>query len=48
MKTDTPNKATKLKTATYYFKMVLPEMDSLVRIISEGKAHMMSFDVDEL
>ncbi len=48
VKTDTPNKATKLKTATYYFKMVLPEMDSLVRIISEGKAHMMSFDVDEL
>jgi len=48
VKADVPNKATKLKTATYFFKMILPEMDSLVRIIGEGKAHMMSFDVDEL
>jgi hypothetical protein len=48
VKADTPNKATKLKTANYFFKMVLPEMDSLVRIIAEGKAHMMSFEVDEL
>jgi 3-(methylsulfanyl)propanoyl-CoA dehydrogenase len=48
VKADVPNKANKLKTANYFYKMVLPEMDSLVRIIAEGKQHIMAFDVEEL
>lgn len=44
----TPNVETKLKTARYYFDMVLPESAALVRIIRAGKEPMMSFDADEL
>ncbi|MCA9538589.1 MAG: acyl-CoA dehydrogenase [Myxococcales bacterium] len=38
---------TKLKTARYYLHNVLPEAESLVAIISAGKAGMMAFDADE-
>ncbi|MCB9541715.1 MAG: acyl-CoA dehydrogenase C-terminal domain-containing protein [bacterium] len=38
---------TKLKTARYYFSHVLPETESLYRIIAAGKANMMAFDDDE-
>lgn len=38
---------TKLKTARYYFKHVLPEMDSLLAMVNAGKAEMIAFDVDE-
>ena len=38
---------TKLKTARYFFKQVLPEHESLVTLIREGKQHMMAFDVEE-
>ncbi len=38
---------TKVKTARFYYNNVLPEMDSLVRIIAAGKQYMMDFDEDE-
>ncbi len=41
-------KDTKLKTARYFFAMVLPEIDALAKIIAAGKQHMMAFEVDEL
>ncbi len=42
------NAATKLKTARYFFDLVLPETASLVSMIEAGKEPMMSFDPDEL
>ena len=36
-----------MKTARYYFSHVLPEMDSLIRIMEAGKDNMMAFDADE-
>ena len=38
---------TKMKTARYYFSHVLPEMDSLIRIMEAGKDNMMAFEADE-
>jgi hypothetical protein len=43
-----PLAASKVKTARYFFKMILPESDALARIIREGKQHIMAFDADEL
>jgi len=45
---DTANKDTKLKTARYFFAMVLPEMHGVVAKLQAGKAPMMDFEVDEL
>lgn len=45
---NTANAETKLKTARYFFDMVLPESAGLVRMIEAGKEAMMSFDADEL
>ena len=39
---------TKLKTARYWFAMILPEMDSLIRVLDAGKEHMMAFEPAEL
>jgi hypothetical protein len=39
---------TKIKTARYFFSRILPEMDSLVRLVAAGKDDIMAFDVDEL
>jgi alkylation response protein AidB-like acyl-CoA dehydrogenase len=38
----------KLKLARYYFAMVLPEADALVRILAAGKAPIMTVSPDEL
>lgn len=38
---------TKLKTISWFNQMVLPEADSLVRKIAQGKGNMFDFDVDE-
>jgi alkylation response protein AidB-like acyl-CoA dehydrogenase len=38
----------KIKTARYFYNMILPESAGLVAIISKGKDHMMAFEVDEL
>ena len=38
---------TKIKTARYFFKQILPETDSLIAIINEGKQHIMAFTPDE-
>lgn len=38
---------TKVKTAQFYFKHVLPETESLIRMIEAGKAEMMAFEDDE-
>jgi alkylation response protein AidB-like acyl-CoA dehydrogenase len=43
----TKQAATKVKTARYYFKHVLPEVQGLAAIIKAGKAAMMDFDDDE-
>ena len=42
-----PQSTTKLKTARWFFEMVLPEADSLARKIALGKGNMFEFDVDE-
>lgn len=42
-----PESTTKLKTAKWYVDYILPEMDSLVRLISMGKSNMFEFSVDE-
>jgi alkylation response protein AidB-like acyl-CoA dehydrogenase len=39
--------ATKLKTVKWYFDYILPEMDSLVRVIAVGKSNMFDFAVEE-
>lgn len=44
---DTPNKATKLKTARYFMHKVLPEHETLVRQINSWKSNLMEFDVEE-
>ncbi|MFB6350940.1 MAG: acyl-CoA dehydrogenase, partial [Bradymonadaceae bacterium] len=44
---DHPKAETKRKTARYFFRMVLPEIESLATVIEEGKEHMMAFDRDE-
>jgi alkylation response protein AidB-like acyl-CoA dehydrogenase len=38
---------TKLKMARYYFNQVLPEIDSIRRVINAGKDHMMAFEPSE-
>ncbi len=38
---------TKLKTARFFFEHVLPETDSLVRMVDASKDSMMAFDEDE-
>lgn len=38
---------TKVKTARYYFEYILPEADSLVRLINAGKDPLMAFDPEE-
>jgi len=48
VETDAPQKATKLKTAEYYFAMVLPEVHGVRAKMKAGKTPMMAFDVDEL
>jgi alkylation response protein AidB-like acyl-CoA dehydrogenase len=48
VKTDAKQSSTKIKTAQYYFAMVLPEMHGLLRVLQAGKAPMMAFDVAEL
>jgi alkylation response protein AidB-like acyl-CoA dehydrogenase len=44
---DTDNKAAKLKTARYFFEMVLPETGLYKKLCTVGKDAMMAFDVDE-
>lgn len=44
---ETAQAATKVKTARYFFKHVLPEVQGLAAIIKAGKDAMMDFDVDE-
>lgn len=44
----TDNADTKVKTASYFFDMVLPESKALVAMIEAGKAPMMDFDPAEL
>ncbi len=39
---------TKVKTARYFFDMILPESEALIRIIKAGKEPIMSFSADEL
>lgn len=39
--------ATKLKTARYFVKQMLPEAESLAAVIRSGKDHMMAFTVEE-
>lgn len=39
---------TKLRTARYYFKQIMPERHALAEIIRSGKEPMMAFDVEEL
>lgn len=48
LETNHPNANTKVKTARYFYNMILPESDSLIRIIRAGKEHMMAFDAEEL
>jgi len=43
-----PQTDTKLKTARYFFAMVLPETHSLAKLITVDKSVMMDFDPDEL
>ena len=38
----------KMKTARYFFDMILPEQKALVAIIEAGKDPMMDFDPSEL
>ena len=38
---------TKFKTAQYYFTHILPETESLVRLVEAGKGGMMDFNDDE-
>lgn len=38
---------TKLKTVKWYYDYVLPEMDSLVKLIAAGKSNMFEFAIDE-
>ena len=45
---DTPNKATKLKTAQYFVDKVLPEHHALLAYIGTAKSNIMDFDVEEL
>lgn len=42
-----PFYATKIKTARYFFKHLLPEIDSLLTIIDAGKAAIMDFGEEE-
>jgi alkylation response protein AidB-like acyl-CoA dehydrogenase len=44
---DTPHAATKVKTARYYYRHVLPEIDTLARIAREGSTHVMALEADE-
>ncbi len=37
----------KRKTASYFFRIVLPEIESLATVVEEGKKPMMTFDRDE-
>jgi len=43
-----PKAETKMKTARYFYNMILPETESLIAIIRAGKADMMAFDAEEL
>jgi alkylation response protein AidB-like acyl-CoA dehydrogenase len=43
-----PRAETKLNTARYFFKMILPEQEALERIVREGKDPIMAVAVDEL
>ncbi len=45
--TDADQKKTKMKTARYFFDMILPEKEALEDVIEQGKEPMMAFDVDE-
>ena len=38
---------TKLKTARYYFSHILPETESLYRVVAAGKANVMAYEDDE-
>ena len=38
---------TKLKMARYYYNQILPEIDSIRKIIEAGKDHMMAFEPSE-
>jgi alkylation response protein AidB-like acyl-CoA dehydrogenase len=44
---DHPLAETKRKTASYFFRMVLPEVESLATVVEEGKKPMMTFDREE-
>jgi hypothetical protein len=45
--TDHPKAGTKLKTARYFFDMILPEVKALASVIEEGKEPMMAFERSE-
>lgn len=42
-----PQSTTKLKTVKWYMDVIMPEMDSLVKVIAVGKSNMFDFDVEE-
>jgi alkylation response protein AidB-like acyl-CoA dehydrogenase len=42
-----PQSSTKLKTVKWYMDVILPEMDSLVKVIAASKSNMFEFDVEE-
>jgi hypothetical protein len=44
---DTDNKSAKLKTARYFFEMVLPETGLYKKLCTVGKDSMMAFEIDE-
>ncbi|MBX3270500.1 MAG: acyl-CoA dehydrogenase [Sandaracinaceae bacterium] len=46
--TDAPNRATKLKTARFFFALVLPELHGVLGKLGAGAAPMMDFELDEL
>jgi hypothetical protein len=47
IESDADQKETKMKTARYFFDMILPEKEALEDVIENGKEPMMAFDVDE-
>ncbi len=47
VESDSPESATKLKTARYFMEMVLPETGLYAKLIKSGKESMMAFDHDE-
>ena len=47
LKTDSDLAKTKLKTAHFYNQNILPEIDSLIKVVKSGKTNIMDFDTEE-